>query len=323
MANTIQEARARQPARFVEPMQCLAVAKLPEGPDWEYEIKFDGYRALGIKSGGCVRLASRNGNDFSARFPSVANAFSNLPDDSIVDGEIVALDETGRPSFNVLQNYKHAATPLQFYVFDLLHLAGKNFRDRPLDERRESLRAKVMPQMQGEIRLSETFDATAAEIVAAVKKQGLEGVIAKRRDSLYEPGRRSGAWVKMRINKGQDLVIGGYVPTGKNFDSLIVSYYDGDDLIYVARVRNGFVPALRAKVFERFHKLEIKTCPFSNLPQRDKGRWGQSLTADKMAECRWLKPQLVAQIEYSDWTDVNHLRHSTFVALRDDSRGHY
>ena len=126
VAKTIHSPRV--PARFVEPMQCLAVAKLPEGPDWEYEIKFDGYRALGIKSAGRVRLLSRNGNDFSARFPSVANALSKLPDDSVVDGEIVALDETGRPSFNVLQNYNHAATPLQFYVFDLLHLAGKNLR---------------------------------------------------------------------------------------------------------------------------------------------------------------------------------------------------
>ena len=261
---------------------------------------------------------SRNGNDFSARFPSIANALAKLPDDSVVDGEIVALDETGRPSFNVLQNYNHADTPLQFYAFDLLHLAGKTLRDRPLDDRRELLRAKVMPRMPEDIHLSETLEATAAEIVAAVKKQGLEGVTAKRRDSPYEAGRRSGAWVKMRINKGQELVIGGYVPAPKNFDSIIVGYYERDELIYVARVRAGFVPALRAKVFERFHKLEIKTCPFSNLPQRDKGRWGQGLTADKMAECRWLKPQLVAQIEYADWTDVNHLRHSKFIALRDD-----
>jgi bifunctional non-homologous end joining protein LigD len=261
---------------------------------------------------------SRNGNDFSTRFPSVANALSKLPDDSVGDGEIVALDETGRPSFNVLQNYNHVATPLRFYAFDLVHLAGKNLRDRPLDERRELLCAKVMPRMQGQVLFSETLDATAADIVAAVKKQGLEGVIAERRDSLYHPGRRSGAWVKMRINKGQELVIGGYVPAPKNFDSIIVGYYERDDLIYIARVRAGFVPALRVKVFERFHKLEIKTCPFSNLRQRDKGRWGQGLTADKMAECRWLKPQLVAQIEYADWTDVNHLRQSKFVALRDD-----
>jgi DNA ligase D-like protein (predicted ligase) len=318
VANAIRKTLARQPARFAEPMQCLAVTNLPEGPDWEYELKFDGYRALGIKSAGRARLISRNGNDFSVRFPSIANALSNLPDETVVDGEVVALDETGRPSFNVLQNYNHAATPLQFYAFDLLHLAGKNLLDRPLDERRELLRAKVMPRMQGEVLFSETLEASAAEVVAAVKEQGLEGVITKRRDSLYEPGRRSGAWVKMRINKGQELVIGGYVPASKNFDSIIVGYYSGADLIYVARVRNGFVPSLRAKVFQRFHKLEIKICPFSNLPQREKGRWGQGLTADKMAECRWLKPQLVAQIEYADWTDVNHLRHSKFIALRDD-----
>jgi bifunctional non-homologous end joining protein LigD len=218
----------------------------------------------------------------------------------------------------VLQNYNHAVTPLQFYVFDLLHLAGKNLRDRPLEERRELLSTEVMLRLPEAIRFSETFDAPAAEVVAAVKKQGLEGVIAKRRDSTYEPARRSGAWVKMRINKGQELVVGGYVPAGKSFDSLIVGYYDGDNLIYVARVRNGFVPALRVKVFERIRKLEFKTCPFSNLPQRNKGRWGQGLTADKMAECRWLRPQLVAQIEYADWTEVNHLRHSKFMGFRDD-----
>jgi ATP-dependent DNA ligase len=237
VAKTIQKPPSRQPARFVEPMQCLAVARLPEGPDWEYEIKFDGYRALGTKSAGRVRLMSRNGNDFSARFPSVAKALSKLPDDSIIDGEIVALNKTGRTSFNVLQNYNHADTPLQFYAFDLLHLAGKNLRDRPLGERRELLRVKVMPRMPEQISLSETLEATAADLVAAVKKQGLEGVIAKRRDSRYEPGRRSGAWVKMRINKGQELMIGGYVPAPKNFDSIIVGYYERDDLTGALRVR--------------------------------------------------------------------------------------
>jgi ATP-dependent DNA ligase len=165
------------------------------------------------------------------------------------------------PPYNVLQNYNHADTPLQFYAFDLLHLAGKNLRDRPLEDRRALLRAKVMLRMQGQVLFSDTLEAPAADIVAAVKKQGLEGMIAKRRDSRYEPGRRSGAWVKMRINKGQELVIGGYVPAPMNFDSIVVGYYERDDLIYVARVRAGFVPALRAKVFERLLKLEIKTCP--------------------------------------------------------------
>ena len=318
MARTKLRLPASQLSEFVEPMQCLPVAKLPEGPDWEYEIKFDGYRALGIKSTGEVRLLSRNANDFSARYPAIVRALAKLPNDTIIDGEVVALDENGLPSFNVLQNYHHAATPLQFYVFDLLQLRGRNLHDLPLAERRELLCSEVMPVLPSEILMSESLDASAAKVMAAVKAQGLEGVIAKRRSSRYEPGKRSGAWVKLRINRGQELVIGGYVPAGSNFDSLVVGYYEGDDLMYVARVRNGFVPALRAKVFQRLKGLEIKTCPFANLPQRSKGRWGQGLTAEKMAECRWLRPQLVAQIEYADWTDASHLRHSKFIGLRDD-----
>jgi bifunctional non-homologous end joining protein LigD len=164
---------------FVEPMQCLAVAKLPEGSDWDYEIKFDGYRALGTKVGGQVQLLSRNGNDFSTRYPLVARALSKLPEGTVIDGEIVALDEKGLPSFNVLQNYNHSGRRLQFYVFDLLRLRGKDLRASALSERRELLRSKVMPHLDGEIVLmSDSLEATASEVVAAVRKQGLEGVIA-------------------------------------------------------------------------------------------------------------------------------------------------
>jgi len=140
-----------------------------------------------------------------------------------------------------------------------------------------------------------------------LRSKDLDGVIAKRRASLYGPGPTLGRLGKNAYKRGTRACHSGHVRAPKNFDSLIVGYY-------VARVRNGFVPALRAKVFERFGKLEIKTCSFANLPQRDKGRWGQGLTAEKMAECRWLKPQLVAQIEYADWTNVNHLRHSKFIS---------
>jgi DNA ligase D-like protein (predicted ligase) len=320
MARAQHKPSLLQSAEFIEPMQCLPVAKLPEGQDWEYEIKFDGYRALGIRGTGQARLMSRKGNDFSARFPTLVKALGALPDNTTVDGEIVALGGDGVPSFNVLQNYNGAATPLQFYVFDLLHLRGQNLRDQPLEARRTLLRAKVLPRLSGDIVLmSESLEAAVAEIAAAAKQQGLEGIVAKRRDSRYEPGKRSGAWVKMRINQGQELVIGGYVPAGRNFDSLVVGYYEGAALlIYVARVRNGFVPALRAKVFERFKGLESETCPFANLPQRRQGRWGEGLTAAKMGECRWLRPELVAQFEYATWTEANHLRHSKFIALRDD-----
>jgi ATP-dependent DNA ligase len=177
------------------------------------------------------------------------------------------------------------------------------------------LRSKVMPRMPESVLFSETLEATASELTEAVKAQGLEGVIAKRRDSFYEPGRRSGAWVKMRVNKSRELVVGGYVANGKNFDSIVVGYYEGDDLLYVARVRNRFTPSLRAAVFTKFRGLEIQNCPFVNLPQRDKGRWGEGLTAQKMVKCRWLKPRLTAQIEYAEWTDgkeaTSHYKHSS------------
>jgi DNA ligase D-like protein (predicted ligase) len=299
-------------------MQCLPVAKLPEGPNWEYEVKFDGYRALAIKSAGRVRLMSRNENDLAGRFSILAQALAELPDETSIDGELVALDEAGRPSFNALQNYRRAATPLQFYVFDVLTLAGRSLKNEPLEERRRVLQTKVMPRMPESVLFSETLEATASEVAAAAKANGLEGVIAKRRDSLYEPGRRSGAWVKMRVNKSRELVVGGYVPNGKNFDSIVVGFYEHDDLVYVARVRNGFTPSLRDSVFKKFRGLEMPNCPFVNLPQRDRGRWGEGLTVEKMAECRWLKPRLTAQVEYLEWTEGNQLRHSKFVALHDD-----
>jgi ATP-dependent DNA ligase len=153
-----------------------------------------------------------------------------------------------------------------------------------------------------------------------VKAQGLEGLVAKRRTSIYEPGQRSGAWQKMRVNQGQEFVIGGYTPSAKNFDAMVIGYYDGRKLMYAARTRNGFTPALRAELFKKMKALETKECPFANLPEIRAGRWGAGLTAAKMAECRWLKPVLVGQFEFVEWTPDNHLRHTKFVGLREDKK---
>ena len=150
-----------------------------------------------------------------------------------------------------------------------------------------------------------------------MKAQELEGLVAKRLDSRYEAGLRSGAWMKMRVNRGQEFVIGGYTRGTKTFDALVFGYYKGKDLFYAARTRNGFTPATRLAVFKKFAGLEIPNCPFVNLPEPRGGRWGQGLTAAKMKECVWLKPKLVAQIEFLEWTGENHLRHSKFVALRE------
>ena len=134
----------------------------------------------------------------------------------------------------------------------------------------------------------------------------------------YEPGQRSGAWRKMRPNRGQEFVIGGYTPGTSSFDALIFGYYEGDRLLYAGRTRNGFTPASRAELYRRFRSLEIPDCPFANLPEPRGGRWGQGLTAEKMKECRWLQPVLVGQFEFVEWTLDGHLRHSRFVALRED-----
>jgi ATP-dependent DNA ligase len=150
--------------------------------------------------------------------------------------------------------------------------------------------------------------------------QGLEGLVAKRRDSLYEPGQRTGSWMKMRVNRGQEFVIGGYTRGTKTFDALVFGYYEGKKLIYVGRTRNGFTPATRAQLFKKFKGLEIDECPFANLPEAKSGRWGQGLTKVKMAECQWLKPELVGQFEFLEWTGENHLRHSKFIGLREDKK---
>jgi len=155
-------------------------------------------------------------------------------------------------------------------------------------------------------------------MLAAVRQQQLEGVVGKRKDSLYQPGKRTGSWIKYRVNRGQEFVIGGYIPGPHGFDSLIVGYYQNKDLMYIARVRNGFVPALRRQVFEKIRPLISPTMPFANLPDTHKSRWGDELTAAKMKECVWLKPEIVAQIEFLEWTDADHLRHSKFAGLRDD-----
>ena len=311
----MNQANLKFRAGFVEPMLCVAVKELPEGPGWEYELKLDGYRVLGLKREGTVRLFSRNGKDFSGRFPSVTRALEALPDETLIDGEAVAVDENGRPSFSSLQNLDRA---LVFYAFDLPTLAGEDLKRRPLDDRRKALR-KLTRHLGDTIRFSETFDASPANLIAVVRDQELEGVVAKRRDSFYEPGRRSGAWVKLRVNRRRDFVLGGYVPRGRNFDSILVGYYAGRELKYAGSVRAGFTPASREALFKGFSKLELAECPFSNLPDASKGRWGAGITAEKMAQCRWLKPGIDVAIDFLEWTLDDRLRHASFLALSTDT----
>jgi ATP-dependent DNA ligase len=175
-----------------------------------------------------------------------------------------------------------------------------------------------LPKLGEPVRYLGNLDAKLSDLIASVKTQGLEGLVAKRRESRYEPGLRSGAWQKMRVNRGQEFVIGGYTVGSKTFDALVFGYYEGERLIYAARTRNGFTPVVRAQLVKRFKRLETKECPFANLPEAKSGRWGAGLTKAKMVDCRWLKPVLVGQFEFLEWTGENHLRHSKFIALRED-----
>ena len=299
-------------------MLLLRTDKLPEGPSWLYEIKLDGYRALAIKSGGEVKLRSRNDNDFNAKYPGIVEALAHLPNETVIDGEVVSLDGDGKPSFNLLQNFGSGKAPLHFYVFDLLILSGEVVMGQTLLERRKLLETRILPKLTEPVRYSPTLDASLSDLIESVKAQGFEGLVAKRSDSKYEPGLRSGAWQKMRVNQGQELVIGGFTQSAKNFDALVIGYYDGVKLIYAARTRNGFTPASRSELFKMIKPLEIKQCPFANLPERHAGRWGAGLTAAKMADCRWLEPKLVGQFEFVEWTSDGHLRHSKFVGMRID-----
>ena len=275
-------------ARFIEPMLLVRTESLPDGPDWSIELKLDGYRALAIKTGGKLQLRSRNDNDFTVRYPALATALSSIPDDTVIDGEVVALDAEGKPSFNTLQNHGSAGAPLHFFIFDLLILRGKDVRAEPLTKRRELIERHVLPHVEEPIRYSPVLEGNLNDLIQSVKAQGLEGLVAKRRDSAYEAGERSGAWQKMRINKGQEFVIGGYTIGGTAFDALVFGYYDGGRLIYVARTRNGFTPKLRVELMRRFKPLETSDCPFSNLLEKKPGRWGAGLTTEKMRDCCFL-----------------------------------
>jgi DNA ligase D-like protein (predicted ligase) len=309
----------RVKAGFVEPMLLLRTDNLPDEPArWEYQLKLDGYRAIAFKTGGKLRLRSRNDNDFSVRYPSVLRGLAALPNETVIDGELVALDDDGRPSFNALQNYGSPKTPIIYYVFDVMVLAGRDVKALTLEARRELLERKILPKLTEPVRYTGELKASLRDLIQSVRAQRLEGLVAKRRDSRYEPGLRSGAWMKSRINQGQEFVIGGYTIGTKTFDALIFGYYEGGRLIYAARTRNGFTPATREQLFRKFHSLEIRECPFANLPEARSGRWGQGLTKAKMADCRWLKPLLVGQFEFLEWTGENHLRHTRFVALRED-----
>lgn len=311
--NAIVDSLPEARIRFVPPMLATATGKIPEGPQWVYEIKLDGFRGLAIKRDGQVDIFSRRGNRL--KYPSLIAAFDALADDTIIDGEVVALDSGGRPSFNDLQNWT-PAKPIYFYAFDLIAYRGRDTTNLPLLERRSLLEDALKP-LRDPIRLSPIIETSAGELIRAVRENALEGIVAKRIDGKYDARARSDSWLKFKIGKSEEFVIGGYVRGTYVFDSLCVGQYDdAGKLIFVGKVRNGLNPRLRLKVASKFRGLETGKCAFANLPEASSGPWGVGLTAEGMKDCVWLKPKLVVEVGYSEF--AHHLRHPRFIRLRDD-----
>jgi len=301
---------------FKPPMECREVKslrQLPRGDNWRYELKLDGYRCIAIKQQGEIVLYSRRGLPFN-RFLNLHQVLVEQPPKSfILDGEIVALDEDGRSDFNALQNAGNRKSHTHFYAFDLLHLDGDDLKQLPLCERQKRLRSEFRPNQY--FHISGALNARLSLIVKKIRQFGFEGVIAKEQRSIYLPGETSGSWVKLKLKPTEEFIVGGFIPGPHGIDQIVVGRFAGKELKYVASTDDGFVPATRRAVYERIKKFSTANCPFTNLPEK---RIAHRMDAEKMAKVTWLKPRLVAELAFNEWTPDLHLRHSEFVRLRDD-----
>ena len=309
--------------RFIEPMKARLSEKAPTAGDWIYELKFDGFRLLAIRKGKSVELKSRNKNDLSARFDDLLEPLRTLPArEFVVDGEAVALDDEGRSSFQSLQarEMEKVKRPVYFYLFDILQLDGKDLTKLPLHARKAILQ-KLCANASDPLRFSGELGGEPEKLLAEVKRLGLEGIIGKLRDSIYEPGRRSGAWIKIKSLNEQEFVIGGYTPpqgARQYFGAILVGYYEKKKLLFAGKVGTGFDTKMLAMLYKRFKKEERDDCPFADLPSKQGGQWVQGITPGMMRKMHWLNPVLVAQIKFGEWTRDLKLRQPVFLGLRED-----
>jgi bifunctional non-homologous end joining protein LigD len=294
------------------PMLAALADDLPGGGDWVYEVKWDGYRALGYVRGGEARLVSRNGNDLTQRFPDVAKALARAArsPECVVDGEVCALDERGRPSFSAMQQGK-AGTPIVYEVFDALEVDGVPILDLGLVERRGRLEA-LLDERQKTVRISSFFDDGKALYDAAVEQE-LEGVMAKRRESRYLEGKRSRDWLKIKTHGRQEFVIVGWTKgqgrRAGRFGSLVLAAYRGDELHWVGNCGTGFSERAIDELLVRLEPLRRDSSPLAAVPKMPKIRKGDVV---------WVEPELVCEVRFAEWTHDEHLRAPSFVGLRED-----
>lgn len=312
--------------RFIEPMKAKLVEKPPATGAWIYELKFDGIRLIAIKGHEKVSLLSRNQNDLSARFPEIVEAIQNLPtDEGVVDGEVVALDDEGRSSFQLLQalEMEGRKSPVYFYAFDLLQLDGKSLVSLPLQARKNVLEKLCASAGDPRIRYSGAIGGDASQLLKEVQRRGLEGIIGKLRNSVYEPGRRSGAWIKLKCVTEQEFVIGGFTPpqgARTHFGAVLVGYYRDRDLVFGGKVGTGFTTKSLATLHKKFRAEERADCPFVDLPAKQNGQWVLGITPSMMKKIHWINPKYVAEIKFAEWTRDGKLRAPVFMGLREDKK---
>jgi bifunctional non-homologous end joining protein LigD len=286
----------------------MVVEAPPAGDEWLHEIKHDGYRIVARVEEGEVQLVSRNGKDWTKEFPLVARAVSRLPaGTALLDGEVAAVLPDGRTSFQALQRRADGATPLVYFVFDVLHLDGWDLREVRLDERKEVLR-RVLESAPPALRFSDHVRGHGAEFFEKAREAGLEGVVSKRADAPYREG-RGGDWRKAKCRLSQEVVVGGWtLPSDgrPSIGALHVGFHEDGQLVYAGKVGSGFSERLLGDLVQRLEARRRDACPFARVP------------AEMRRGARWVEPDLVAQVEFTEWTDDGRMRQPVFLGLRDD-----
>lgn len=292
----------------VNPMLCTLVDEPFSRDGWLFEIKWDGYRAIAAKHDGTLALYSRNHLDFSGKYPPIIEALRDVKHDVIVDGEIVVVGDDGVAHFEWMQNWtREPQGQLQYYIFDILWCDGRDVRSMPLYERKALLRA-VLPGKSTVLRYSDDVETDGLGLFKQMQKRGLEGVVAKRADSPYREDARGQDWLKVKTALRQEVVIGGYTePRGSRtyLGSLLVGVYDHGELVYVGHSGGGIPDEQRKRLQSQLAKLEQKTSPFKTEPKPN-------------APVHWVKPKLVCEMSFSEWTDEHYMRHPQFKGLRPD-----
>ena len=291
----------------VKPMLATPVERAFDRPGWLFEVKWDGYRALGETQDGKARLYSRNDLTLNEQFPAIAQSLASLPFDALFDGEIVVVDGTGRADFQLLQDYLHSAEgTLVYYVFDLLYFDGLDLRTLPI-WRRKGILQQVLPAVP-HVAFSEHVETEGSALFEAAGENNVEGVMAKDAMSPYRSGQRSREWLKIKTHRQQEAVIGGFTRSrgGRiGFGALILGVYDADRLVYIGHAGGGFTDEQLASLLRRLEPLARQQSPFDKAPKTN-------------TEVTWVEPRLVCEVRFSEWTNEGLMRHPVFLGMRED-----